>query len=57
MEKEKFDFDNAYESVYIFSKEHNAYLFYGSYLGLNILKSDTEAEKIEKCEIADGELV
>lgn len=48
----KWYFDNAYEKVFIFNNEQKAYVFYGSYVGLDIAKKDSEAKKIIKAESA-----
>ena len=47
---DKWRFDDAYEKVYRYSNEHNAYLFYGTYRACGINTVMTEEEKIDVAE-------
>ena len=48
MKKNLFRFDDAYEQVYKYSEEHEAYLYWGSYVEHAIKVSDSEYVKERK---------
>ena len=43
---EKYKFDNAYESIYEWNDNANAYLFLGSYYSFGITKEMSHAEAV-----------
>lgn len=47
---EKYRFDDAYEKVFEYDNESNAYLFYGTYFDIGINQEMSEAEKIQTVE-------
>ena len=47
---EKYRIDYAYERVYIFDEDDNAYLHYASFYGLGVDKKTSEAEIIRTIE-------
>ena len=50
MDKERYRIDDAYEKVYEYNEDQNAYIFIGSFLSFGITKKMSTKKQIEKIE-------